>query len=414
MYSLKNVRRIILGSVLFICIIILFANLDVILEQLTSKESQSDGTPTSEPTATQAPGPEASYTSPGTFQRIAYVKEFGAYGDGINDDTQAVIRALNSGADAVVFEKGAVYKIRDYIIMERAGVTVLGRGATLFTDNDYRAREDYHEFFLHIMADDIRIEELNIEARETILVGYKTQVGIQHASDITIDRCSFTIPATVLSGGATHDIEYNNLDLFTGWHNVVIKNSVLTNLADANAGVCAEFRDLHDNGAGGLVFTNNTCTSNCHDEIIAMFSGTKTTIRNVNITNNSINAIAGTVSKPRVIGISLGYDEYGLKDITFTGNTVNIYSEFAGVFMGGSKNITINNNSIKYTALPSAVSASLFRGTDKKKNINVMGNHITLKNNALMDFVGISDGKIYFGPNYITGDISISDEIFVD
>ncbi len=397
MYSLKSVRKLILGIVLGICIIILFVNLDTIQERLAPKDGRKAGT-----------------SLPGTFQKVAYVKEFGAYGDGVKDDTQAVIQALNSGADAVVFEKDAIYKITDYIIMETADVTVLGNGATLFTDNDYRTREDYYEFFFQIMANDITMEDLKFEARESILVGYKTQVGIQQASNITINRCSLTIPPTVLSSGATHDVEYSNLDLFTGWHNVIIKNSVLTNLADTNAGVCAEFRDLHDNGAGGLLFTNNTCISNCHDEIIAMFSGTKTTIKNVTITNNSINAVAGTVSKPRVIGISLGYDEYGLKGITFTGNAVNIHSEFAGIFMGGSKNVTISNNMIQYTALPNAVSAYLFRGADKDRNINIMGNHITVRNNTTLDSVGVSNGRIGFGLNYITGDINSLSAIFVD
>jgi Pectate lyase superfamily protein len=55
------------------------------------------------------------------------VKDFGAVGDGIADDTNA-IRAAVAAANAVYFPPG-VYRIRDAILIHRSGVALFGAGA---------------------------------------------------------------------------------------------------------------------------------------------------------------------------------------------------------------------------------------------------------------------------------------------
>jgi sRNA-binding regulator protein Hfq len=371
-------------------------------------------TPTITPTVTPTIAPTDIPIDPSLsgFNKAVYVKNFGAYGDGIHDDTKAINQALNSGADAVVFEANASYKANDYISMDTPGVTVIGNNATLFTDNDYRSRTNFYEWFFNVVASNITINELNLEAKESILVGYKTQFVIMNASNVTVNKCDFTIPSTVLSGGASHAIEYSNLDLFTGWHNIIIQNSTFTNLADTNAGVCAEFRDIYNKGASGLSFTNNTSTSNCHDEIIAMFTGSTTTLSDISVTNNYINAIAGNVSIPRTLGISLGYDGFGLSNITFSGNTVNIFASYAGIAVGDSDNVTVSDNTINFTALTNTDRASVFKGSTVDNNINVTNNTITIASNTTGNFGGISDGYINFTSNEITCNSVVTDALF--
>ena len=371
-------------------------------------------TPTPAPTSTPTPTPSIESQALAGYQNVVYVKDFGAYGDGIHDDTKAINQALNSGADAVVFDKNAFYKTNDYITMQTSGVTVIGNNATLFTDNDYRSRSNFYEWYYNVEASDITINELNITARETILVGYKTQFVIMNASNVVVNNCTFTIPNTVLSSGASHDIEYSNLDLFTGWHNITIQNSTFTNLADTNAGVSAEFRDIYNKGAGGLIFTNNTCTSNCHDEIIAMFTGSSTTITDISVTNNSINALSGTVSKPRTLGISLGYDGFGLNSITFTGNTVNVFSDFAAIAVGDSKNVTISSNTINFTPLATTNSSYLLKGSVVDNNINVSNNNIVISNNPSANFAGISNGYLNLSNNNIICNTAVTEALFAN
>jgi sRNA-binding regulator protein Hfq len=370
--------------------------------------------PTSTPTSTPTPTPMIDSQALAGYQHVVYVKDFGAYGDGIHDDTKAINQALNSGADAVVFDNNAFYKTNDYITMQTSGVTVIGNHATLFTDNDYRSRSNFYEWYYNVEASNITINELNITARENILVGYKTQFVIMNASNVTVNNCTFTIPDTVLSSGATHDIEYSNLDLFTGWHNITIQNSTFTNLADTNAGVAAEFRDIYNKGASGLIFTNNTCTSNCHDEIIAMFTGSTTTITDISVTNNTINALSGTVSKPRTLGISLGYDGFGLNSITFTGNTVTVFADFAAIAVGDSKNVTISGNTIHFTPLATTNSAYLLKGSIVDNNINVSNNNIEISNNPSANFAGISNGYLSVSNNNIICNSAVTEALFAN
>jgi hypothetical protein len=235
-----------------------------------------------------------------------------------------------------------------------------------------------------------------------------------NASNVTIDTCSFTIPSTVLPNGASHDLEYSNLDLFTGWHNIIIQNSTFTNLADTNAGVCAEFRDIYNHGASDLVFTNNTATSNCHDEIIASFTGSTTTITNVTITNNNINAIAGMVSKPRTLGVSLGYDGFGLDNVTFSGNTLNVSADYAAIAIGDSKNVSVDNNTISFIPLTNSNPVYLLKGSIIDNNINVANNTIEIKNNPTANFGGISDGYLTVTYNNITCNTNVNDALFAN
>jgi sRNA-binding regulator protein Hfq len=265
-----------------------------------------------------------------------------------------------------------------------------------------------------VEASDINIKDLNIEARETKLVGYKTQFVIMNASNVTVDHCSFTIPSTVLPSGASHDLEYSNLDLFTGWHNITIQNSTFTNLADTNAGVCAEFRDIYNHGASDLIFTGNTLTSNCHDEILASFTGSSTTITNISITNNNINALAGIVSKPRTLGVSLGYDGFGLNNITFSGNTLNVSADYAAIAVGDSKNVTIDNNTINFMPLTNYNPVYVLKGSIVNNNINVTNNTIKIMDSPTANFGGISDGYLSLTYNTITCNVNVTEALFIN
>lgn len=63
------------------------------------------------------------------------VKDYGAIGDGVADDTQAILSAIDNANDndAILFPNG-VYKVSSNILIKDKFITVLGFGATLLCD----------------------------------------------------------------------------------------------------------------------------------------------------------------------------------------------------------------------------------------------------------------------------------------
>ena len=294
-----------------------------------------------------------SSTSNASSSTTAYISDFGAYGDGIHDDTLAIQTALNSEYDTIIFKSGE-YKITDYITLTTNNKHIIGNQSIIFTDNDYRSRENYYEWVINIKANNIYIEGITFQARETTLVGYKTQIGIQDAENITLNSCCLYIPSTVYQKSSNRDIEYSNLDLYSNWKDVHISSCLLLNYADTEHGVCIEFRDIKNTGSKNGYLTDSVCISNCHDEIIAAFSSSSNNskkINNIVIRNNYITALNTIHSSPRDVGISLGYNPNGVSNLTFVNNHVSIYSDFTLFTIGESNNIYIKNNQIKYYIL---------------------------------------------------------------
>jgi parallel beta-helix repeat protein len=71
---------------------------------------------------------------PSSVQAIeVHVSQYGAVGDGLNNDGDAIRAALKAAPDdsMVVFEKGKTYLVRHVLRVERRGVKLVGNGATI-------------------------------------------------------------------------------------------------------------------------------------------------------------------------------------------------------------------------------------------------------------------------------------------
>ncbi len=108
---------------------------------------------------------------------------------------------------------------------------------------------------------------LNIEARETENLEklYKAQLYVG-ASNIDIIGCNFKVQET-----ASNENGYTNIDLYTGWQDVLIEGSNLYIANNSSSGGGIWIRDLFQRGASDLIFRNNICYKVCHDEILAVF-----------------------------------------------------------------------------------------------------------------------------------------------
>ena len=270
------------------------------------------------------------------------VNQFGAYGDGEHDDAETIQLALNAGYGNVSFENEK-YKINSSITLSTNELSMLGNTTTLFSTNDFT---DNKEWLFIIQANNINMYSLNLEAQETISLGYKTQLGVIKSSNIEIYNCSFTVPETAPSqttdGGKK---EYTNIDLYSGWHNVSIENCNLQVLHDGEAGGCIWIRDLLNLGCDNLKFNNNNCYKICHDEILATWGQ----IDNVEITNNNFKMEEKEASSS-VKCISFGDEENILTNVTFSNNKLDCISsmELIGI-TGNSTDIDIYSNNINYT-----------------------------------------------------------------
>lgn len=344
------------------------------------------------------------------YDDIVFVKQFGAKGDGNHDDTKAIQDALDSGASTIIFEPGE-YRLSSYLVFNKDDVTIQGNGATLFTDNRYRNRTQFFEWLVLIQADHITMNDLNIEARESIKVGYKTQLGICHSTDVSINQCNFIIPSTVLSDASDRNVEYTNMDLYSDWHDITVKECVFKNFADSEAGSCLIARDLLGQPSDGLVFKNNTCSKITHDEIIFV-TGQGGTVKDVKILNNTLTMKEKT-SSPSDICISLGTaDAISTDNVIFKNNKINFRSAYAMMTFGNSTNVHVTNNTIKYTKSGSKAGGVVFTQGDKVDNIRITKNKITIKNISSHTICSFNDANTSFIQNKIVIKCSFSNPLF--
>ncbi len=338
-----------------------------------------------------------------TENKTANIKQFGAKGDGKTDDSKAIETALNSKIENLDFPK-ADYKITNFISLNNGGVAVSGNDSVIFTDNDYKPSK-YSEFLFIVNGEDYTFTSLNFEARETKNLKdlYSAQIYVG-GTNIEFNTCDFTIPETTSS-----EHQYNNLDLYTGWHNVKIENCNLYLANDGAAGGCIWIRDLFNRGASGLIFKNNTCYKKCHDEILAVFMGT---IENVEITNNKF--IMPESTDPSVMCFTIGSNSSKKADnIKFENNEIDCASVMDLFVLKNSSNVSIKNNNIKYTKQDSTsnnyliyIPEGIVTDLDISENIIEINNNSKKELNAIMNSIS---SDVTFTKNKITVNSDMSE-----
>lgn len=212
---------------------------------------------------------------------------------------------------------------------------------------------------------------MNIEARETenIENQYKAQVYVG-ATNIKIVGSSFKVPET-----ASNEHSYSNIDLYTGWHNVLIDNCELYLANDAKEGGCIWIRDLFNRGASDVTFSNNRCYKKCHDEILAVFMGS---IENVNILNNTFTIPNSTDSSTMCFTFGSNSSKQA-KNIRFEGNTIDVKATMSLLHSRNANNLSIKNNNIKFEKV-NLIDMSSYKLVWKAQNQEI--HKIILENNT--------------------------------
>ena len=301
------------------------------------------------------------------------VKQFGAIGNGINDDTVYLNEAFNSGINNIEIPNGE-YKITDIIKLNTENTNILGNNSTIFTDNSFSPKK-ISEFLFIMETDNCNIKDLKIEARETEYFEqlYKSQLYVG-ATNIQIKNCKIIIPET-----ASSDYSYGNIDLYTGWHNVLIENCELYLGNDSKKGGCIWIRDLFNRGASDVTFINNKCYKKTHDEILAVFMGS---IENVNILNN--NFIMEESTDPSTMAFTLGSaSSKKAQNIRFEGNNIDVKATMDLIVSRNATNLSIKNNKVKFERITTDTNTFvIYFPEDNLENVSIENNEFEINNNT--------------------------------
>lgn len=231
------------------------------------------------------------------------VKDFGAKGDGVTDDTAAIQAAINSGL-AVVFPR-ATYALGSALTIA-SPVTIYGEGSTLkrtFNTNFIRT--------LTISGTNVTIRDLRIDGNRSslTLTEFKGSIAVT-GSIVRLENviCVNSVgDGFELSGhdivmdNCTSDNSYRNGMSVTNGYNVVVSNSSFVNTTGTapQCGVDVE-PDLAANNCYNVHFINCNIASNASHGAQVLLSATPTgTQRDVHFTDCTVASNAGA-------GINIG------------------------------------------------------------------------------------------------------------
>lgn len=284
--------------------------------------------------------------------------EFNAIGDGIADDSDAVIAAFaSSDYDTIEFPAGE-YRFTKQLTFATGNKTIIGQNATLFTDDTYNNPTSSTWAVAIERVNDITIRGINFELRQTTKnVNHSFIIGVRYASNIHIDYCNFlTIPNSAEP--------YNGpIDLWADWHNVRFTNNSSYmfhngnpdhNNGESNGGLL--IRNFSSATADTAIVTNNVFYKHGKDEMIWLGEDDANgKVDNVTISGNRFYVGEKRISSDQVFTASL---------YTQTADqirNVNIFdNEIIGQGTGqlftsqGGTNIDIYNNDLYFKVTPNA------------------------------------------------------------
>lgn len=312
------------------------------------------------------------------------VNQFGAYGDGIHDDSLAINKAINSSFSNISFESSQ-YKISSRIEINTDNKFMFGNDSEIFYDDDFIFVDD---FIVRIykssdqIIKNISIDGLKIINKNSTRTAEHLMLKIINAENIDVTNCK--IEAFTDENNKNRCV--TNMDLREYWKNINIDGCELINTTLAPAGGTIWIR-AGKNGTGNLNFTNNKIKKSSHDETIGIFGAG--VVNNVSISNNTIDFDDTNVETKSNPVMCFGLQSTNVENIEFSNNNVKAIA--GGTFMLVDKvdTMIIKGNKFDLTALSSAVGTVYFGGTGQSSNIIFENNNVNLiGNNSTSEVFG--------------------------
>jgi hypothetical protein len=307
------------------------------------------------------------------------IRDFGAVGDGVNDDTKAVQDAIDNAVETgryVVFMPPGVYRIKNRISLKSHVVLKGIRGKSKILISDFLdtksegilTNEHLSRAYNPDTADEITIDGIDFEFTRVTTNHPKTILFLANTQRATIQNCSF------LSTNPFAKTETTHLDLYACCKNTQILNCDFIHINEGIGG-CIWVRNLTSatSNLNGDI-TSNVEIAGCRfvksseDEIIAVFS-TRGDVRDVSIHDNTFRVTRDArMSFPFSIYPADNNYHGGVENVTFAHNSVYMERINTFVFMLGRegrtnpcRRISIKNNRF-FVTIPDKVTVSLFYG----------------------------------------------------
>lgn len=288
------------------------------------------------------------YAKPIVEKNSISIESLGAYGDGIHDDSQIIINAINSAKELnmdTLFFNSSNYLCNSKLdIGEVNELALLGNNSTIIVNDNYDDT-DYKEFFLNIWnCNDFLLSDISISYDFSRAInGIKTQVGIHNSKKIEYVNSTFNIPDSTLKLQYKYR-EFTNFDCYQGWEDIVINNCNFINLTDSSAGGSLWIRDFRNTGSKNIKVLNSYFLKIAHDELIAVFMGS---IQNVIIRNNTFK-VEDSGESSSVMNFTFGSASSKLADnIIFEKNNIDVCSTGGLIWSTNATNVIIRDNIIK-------------------------------------------------------------------
>lgn len=317
--------------------------------------------------------------------------QFGAYGDGIHDDTYAISKALNAKIENVLFESKE-YDFESRITVASSNLNIIGNNSTLYFGL-YKSSDMFGQLLFEGAHDkhveNITVSNMNFVNKNVQKDGRDTDTQVigRFCDNIKFDNCSFLI--TYEENNMNR--KFTNLWFDREWRDITVENCTFTNLSKAKAGGCLWLSDFTDDTefiSGNVIVRNNKFEKSSTDEVLAIWDGH---IKGVEIYENSIYHHDEGVEEPSVMTVTLANIEGIAEDIIFRDNYVKCeYVEIFALINGaeGSKNITVENNIIEYDkANPVNTNSAFFNIMSDNKNVIIKNNDIKINDSPIGRFV---------------------------
>ena len=299
------------------------------------------------------------------------VKDFGAVGDGVTDDTVAIQAALDSGANLITFPVGDYYVAGQVTVSSN---TIIDFGASQITT-------DYNGVLFYVAGTSGSRKE-NVVFRNGTLtattIGTTGQMAIQAiwADNVSVQNCIFNDFGGVM-------VKFNG-----GNYNCEVVDSVSN-----NSGLIAFYAEADGSASpveqcDNIRFVRNTVVGG--DYGIEAKQST-----NVLISENFINGTGHTTRKPGIL-VTRDYStgaEYPPRGIIVTDNIIENCDGY-GIQITESADVIVSNNRVYNTY---------------NTGISVAGSHLTVSNNQVSKVTGTGSGFAFGYADVTTGSHGITD-----
>jgi hypothetical protein len=308
------------------------------------------------------------------------VKDFGAVGDGVTDDTTAVQTALNSGVGAIYIPKGV------YVVdaVTAANVYIFGEG-TLKKKTATKGQ------LLTLTGSNV-IEGVTFDydwTNATQTLPYYSNISLRQNQGTAIVRgCKFvrSFARAFYAEGATVTLIGNNFSEGAPHNNQSGGNERVTSYVDIVADLLTDeqFIEINGNTFVGTSLDPNDLHLNPTGIFINAQALDGVRYKSVNIVGNTLLGCSQNAGAGNVTGAIETYN--GVENLVVSGNTIRLFS-YAGVKIQNSSNFSVTGNIITEGNVPSgAVVAQSFgvitsekvrSAVTEQKNGSVSGNTIS-------------------------------------